>query len=170
MLRIVSRWTCVAIVTVACAVSRAQTIPPVRTESLAGNKVILPDDFHGRTAVLVLGFSKGSQDQVAAWGKRLAADYRDSTTIVFYEMAMLASVPRPIRGFVTRSMKKSVPERAQPHFLPLTADEDAWHTLTRYKGGDSASVLVVDPTGAVRWQTQGPATEATFQELKRHLP
>jgi hypothetical protein len=148
----------------------AQSIPPVHTASLAGNTVSLPDDLHGRTLILVLGFSRGSQDEVTAWGKRLAADYNDSAAIQYYELAMLASVPRPLRGFVIRSMKNSVPSHAQPHFLPLTTDEDAWRSLTRYKSGDSAYVLVIDSIGAVRWQTQGPATDAAIHELKRHLP
>jgi hypothetical protein len=169
MHRIMSRWMGIGL-SMVCAISAAQTIPPVHAEALAGNRVVLPDDLHTRTAVLVLGFSKGSQDEVTAWGKRLAADYRDSTSIVYYEMAMLASVPRPIRGFVIRSMKKSVPDRAQARFLPLTSDEDAWRTLIHYQGGDAASVLVVGPTGHVLWQTQGPVTEPVMQELKHHLP
>ncbi len=169
MFRTLTHLVCAASLLSAFALP-AQSIPAVHTEALAGNQVNLPDDLHGHTAILVIGFSRGSQDEVAAWGKRLAADYNGSPTVQYYELAMLASVPRPLRGFVTRSMKKSVPERAHAHFLPIITGEDAWRALARYKGGDSAYLLVVDPTGTVRWQTQGPATDGTAQELRRHLP
>lgn len=147
-----------------------QSIPPIHAESLAGNTVILPADLHGHPAILILGLSRGSQDQVAAWGKRLATEYNDAATVQFYELAMLASVPRPIRGFVIRSMKKSVPSRAQPRFLPLTSDEAAWRTLARYNGGDDAAILLIDGHGTLLWQTHGPPTDTALQELHRHLP
>lgn len=149
--------------------SSMKRIPAVRGNSLAGTEVVLPDALRGKVGVLVLGFSRGSQGQVTTWGRRLAAEWKDSASVVYYEMPMLAGVPRLLRGVVTRSMKSSIPERAQSRFVPITSDEDAWRALAHYSKGDDAYVLVVDGDGRVIWQTEGEATDAAFGEVKERV-
>jgi len=150
-------------------VAHQARIPAVKSVSMAGDTVELPDALRGKVGVLVLGFSKGSQGQVTTWGRRLAAEWKDSASVVYYEMPMLAGVPRMLRGMVTRSMKSSIPERAQSRFVPITSDEDAWRALAHYSKGDDAYVLVVDGEGRVVWQTQGGATDAAFAGVKERV-
>ena len=147
----------------------AGRIPEVHGISFAEQAVNLPEILKGKVGVLVVGFSHGSQDQVMGWGKRLAGDYRDSPTVVYYEMPVLASVPRMLRGFVEGKIKDSVPDAARARFVPLLENEAAWRTVAHYKGGDDAYVLVVDEHGVVRWETQGAATDASSGALKERV-
>src|SRR5450756_1509470 len=87
------------------AQSAPERIPEVHGTSLAEQQVHLPKDLQGRIGVLVLGFTQGSRDAVAGWGKRLSADYADSPTVAYYEMPVLAGVPRFIRGMVIGKIK-----------------------------------------------------------------
>ncbi|RXH57631.1 hypothetical protein [Granulicella sibirica] len=148
----------------------AQTIPEAHCTSLAGTTVNLPADLQGRTTILVLGFSRDSQQSVTTWGRRLAADFATSTTVSFYELAMLESVPRIMRGLVLRSMKKDVSERNQPHLLPITDNEPLWRNLAHYDKPEDAYVLLVAPDGAILWQAAGPPTDAAYADLRKHLP
>ena len=147
----------------------AVEIPPVHATALTGEKVDLPSGLNGRVGILVLGFSQGSRDAVAGWGKRLAAEYKASTTVLYYEMPMLESVPGLLRGYVTRKIGESIPDVGKSRFVPVLDHEKDWKKLTGYKGGDDAYVVVVEPAGAVRWKLQGPAADGSFAELKRQV-
>jgi hypothetical protein len=147
----------------------AERIPEVHSTSLMNEAVNLPAALQGKVGVLVIGFSRGSRDAVTVWGRRLAADYRDSPAVMYYEMPVLASVPGMLRGMVVRSMRSSVPERAQARFVPITDQEKAWRQVTHYGNPDDPYVLVVNSQGDVEWQTQGPATDATYAALKQHV-
>ena len=144
-------------------------IPEVHATSFSNEAVNLPEGLKGKVGVLVLGFSRDSREADSAWGKRLASDYRESPTVVYYEMPVLAAVPRMIRGMIVKSMKSSVPASEQSRFVVIVENEAAWKTVTHYGRPDDPYVLVVDSQGSVVWQTQGASTEAAYAELKQHV-
>jgi ATP synthase subunit 10 len=174
-LRMLLRWRHGMWVTAICfgvVPGRAQTaerIPAARGTTLAGDAVALPDAFKGDAGVLVVGFSKASQGAVAAWGRRLAKDYRESQKVPYFEVAMLEGAPRLLRGMIVHEMRSSVPEAERAHFLTLTDGETAWRAAAHYAKPDDAYVLLVDGSGAVRWQMEGDATDAAYAALKRGL-
>ena len=144
-------------------------IPEVHATSFSNEAVKLPEDLKGKVGVLVLGFSKDSREADSAWGKRLAADYRESPTVMYYEMPVLAAVPRMIRGLIVKSMKSSVPASEQARFVVILENEAAWKTVTHYGRPDDPYLLVVDSQGSVVWQTQGAVTDAAYAALKQHV-
>lgn len=151
------------------AASTAARIPEVHTPSLSNEQVSLPEGLRGKPGVLVIGFSQSSRDAVTAWGRRLAADYRDSPSVLYYEMPVLASVPRLVRGLVIRQIKASVPERAQPRFVPLLDKEQEWRSAAHFDKANEAYVLLVDGKGLIQWQTEGGPTDRQYAELKEQL-
>ena len=144
-------------------------IPPVHGTVLSGSAVELPDALRGKTGVLVIGFSQGSRDQVATWGRRLEVDYRGSSTVTYYEMAELASVPRFLRGLVLKKIREDVPQGAQERFLPVFDHEADWKTATGFRSANDAYVLVVNGNGTVRWRTAGIASDTAYAEVKRQI-
>jgi len=147
----------------------AARIPEVHSTSFSNEAVNLPEGLQGKVGVLVLGFSRDSRDADSAWGKRLAADYRESPTVVYYEMPVLAAAPRMLRGMIVKSMKSSVPASEQARFVVILENEAAWKTVTHFERPDDAYVLVVDSQGSVVWQTQGSPTDAAYAALKQHV-
>ena len=145
------------------------TIPTVHAAALNGDAINLPASLKGRSAVLVVGFSQGSRGEMTAWGKRLADDFHDSPTVRFYEVSMLESVPKFLRGYVLRKIAADVPDPAKPHFLSIDDHEAEWRSVAGYRKPDDAYVLVVDSAGQVCWKAEGPATEAMYQQVKDHL-
>ena len=147
----------------------AQKIPELHGTTFSGQAVSLPEAFRGKVGILVIGFSQGSREAVTVWGTKLAADYLDSPSVAYYEIPVLASVPKLIRGFVAGRIKASVADRGKPHFIPLTEDEAAWRALVHYQAPDDAYLLLVDGDGIVHWQTQGPATDTTYAALTERV-
>ena len=144
-------------------------IPPVHGVTLTGERVDLPEAFQGKVGVLVVGFSLASRGDVTAWGKRLASDYRDPKGVTYYEMPMLASVPRLLRGWVLKKIAAEIPQPAQGRFLPLYDDEPEWRAAAGYTKPDDAYVLVVDGAGVVQFHAQGQATETTYAEVRKRV-
>jgi hypothetical protein len=147
----------------------AARIPEVQATSLSNEPVNLPEALQGKVGVLVLGFSRDSRVADSAWGKRLAADYRESPTVWCYEMPVLAGAPRMIRGLIVKSMKSSVPASEQGRFVVILDNEAAWKTVAHYGRPDDPYVLVVDSQGNVVWQTQGVLTDAGYVALKERV-
>ena len=145
------------------------TVPAVQGELLSGTKVNLLESLQGKSGVLVVGFSQGSREEVAAWGRRLAGDYRDSPNVVYYEMPVLAGVPKLLRGWVLKKVNEGVPDRAKGHCLPVMEHEAEWKQAAGFTRDEDAYVLVVDGAGKVTWRTEGAVDDARFAEVKRHL-
>jgi hypothetical protein len=144
-------------------------IPELHGTSFTNQPVNLPQDLQGKIGILVVGFSQGSREAVTAWGKRLATDYSDSPSVKFYELPVLAGVPKFMRGLVAGKIKNSVSDRGRPHFVPVTENEAGWRALTHYERGDDACVLVVDGQGLVVWQNQGNFSESAYGAMKEQV-
>jgi hypothetical protein len=148
----------------------AERIPDVHSTSFADQAVNLPAALQGKAAgILVLGFSRGSREAVTGWATKIAADYRTSDVVAYYELPVVASVPAFVRGIVLRSIKSSAPERAHKRIVPITANEAEWRTVVHYGQPDDSYVLVVDGEGNVVWQTQGEPTDAAYAALKQQV-
>jgi hypothetical protein len=148
----------------------AERIPEVHGTSFANKAVNLPAALQGKAAgILVIGFSRGSREAVTGWATKIAADYRTSTVVAYYELPIVAGVPGFVRGMVLRSIKSSTPERAQPRVVPVANNEAGWKAITHYGEADDAYLLVVDNVGNVVWQTQGQPTDAAYAALKQQV-
>jgi hypothetical protein len=147
---------------VTSAFAQSAHIPTLHVTAFDGTPIHLPDPVHPRPAILVLGFSQSSRPQVADWGKRLAAD----PAFAFYELPVLAAVPRLLRPLILGHIRASVPPILQPHFAPLLTDETQWRQAVQYTAPDDAYLLLVDPTGTILWRAHGPLTDATFAALQ----
>jgi hypothetical protein len=150
----------------------AQRIPDLHAVAFSGDRVDLPQAIQGHTAILIVSFSQDSRDNVTAWFHRLAADYRNSPTILYYELPVVAGVPRFLRSYVTNKIKDSVSIPARPRFIPVDDHEDEWKSVTGYtrQNGDDAFLLIVDGSGNIRTHmVAGPPTDQTYAELRQRL-
>jgi ATP10 protein len=144
-------------------------VPALQATSFAEQTVKLPEVLQGKVGVLVLGFTHASQDAVTGWGKRLGVDYHDSPDVQYFEMPVLAAVPKMVRGMVIGKIKGSVPEPAKAHFVPILENEAGWRAVASYKSGDDAYVLLVDGQGVVQWQTHDAVSDAAYGRLKEQI-
>lgn len=163
---------CLLFAVAASANGQVKQIPPIHAIAVSGEHVDLPSGLHGRVAVLVVSFSQGSRDEVTAWGRRLEADYHGSPNVLYYEMPVLAGVPRPLRGWVTRKIKDSIPAPAQPRFVPILDHEAEWKAAAEFGrngGEEDAYVLVVDSSGNILSRMAGAPSDQSYAELTKRL-
>jgi hypothetical protein len=149
------------------APSISSTIPPTSASALDGHNVTLPRDLAAHATVLILGFSKNSADATTPWEKAVRTTLASPPSISFYDIPFLQDAPSFVRPLILRSIRKQVPDVLKPNFLPLVSDEAAWKGLANYdkSAPDAAYVLLVDRSGAVRWQTHQPFSSALLAQV-----
>jgi hypothetical protein len=144
----------------------AATIPSATGTALDGHTVSLPRDLSPHATILILGFSRNSQDTTTAWEKPVRTTLAGSN-IAFFDMPFLEDAPSFLRPLILRAIRKQVPDVLKPRFVPLTAGESAWKQVAGFtpSAPDAAYILLVDRTGHVLWQTHEPFTQTRFDQL-----
>ena len=148
------------------ATALASTIPTATGTALDGHSVSLPRDLSPRATILILGFSRNSQDATTAWEKPVRTSFA-TPDIGFFDMPFLEDAPTLIRPLIVRAIRKQVPDVLKPRFVPLTSGESAWKQSAGFNPSapDAAYVLLVDRSGRVLWQTHEPFSQARFDQL-----
>src|SRR5215467_1026935 len=97
-----------------------QALPPVEGETLSGKKVTLPAAAGGQPALLIIGFTHGSQTQTKAWADRAAHD-----RLPAWSVAVLEDVPRLVRGMATHGIRGGTPKDRFDRFVLVFHGEKA---------------------------------------------
>jgi hypothetical protein len=150
MVLLAGGWTCL----------QAEQFPRVEGENLLGKTIVLPDAAAGHAAVIVIGFTHGSQNPTKAWTSSVPQE------LPIYSIAVLEDAPRMVRGMAVHGMKGGVPEDKRDHFVVVYHNEKELKQATGFEHPDDAYVLLLDKDGAVRWRFHGPVTDAALQELE----
>lgn len=153
----------------ALAAQQDQPTLRIEGESFTGQKVVLPDAARGKVAVLIFGFTKASKEPTSAWANKIQSEFGSRHGFVLYQLPVLESVPRFIRGMVISSIKKGVSENMRAQFVPILQNEAQLKKLVKYKEADDAYLVVLDPNGQVALQTDGQFSEEAYGEFRTHL-
>jgi hypothetical protein len=140
-----------------------QTIPAIEGETLSGRKVSLPAAAQGRSALLIIGFTRGSQTQTKAWSQRV----RDRFPA--WSIVVLEDVPRLVRGMVTHGIKSGTPQELYDRFLLVYHGEKELKQAAGFDRPDDAYLLVIDGSGAIRWSFHGAVTDAALEQAGRQF-
>jgi hypothetical protein len=150
---------------VAASAVLAAVVPHTEAESLSGKPVVLPDALAGRAAIFVVGFTRRSQSQTAAWSAQLTKDYGDEARLQRYSVAVLDDVPAFVRGMVVGGIRRGVPKEQHDAFLLVFHDGKAWKELAGVTNSDDAYVVLVDRTAHVVARAHG-AVEESYASLR----
>ena len=162
----ISQWMKATAVAVTIVLGAA--LPHTEAETLSGKKVVLPDALIGRPAIVVIGFTKRSQSQTAAWATQLTKDYGTEPRLQRYSIAVLDDVPGIVRGMVISGIRRSVPKEQQDTFIVLTHDTKPWRDLAGITNADDAYVIFFDNTAHVIAQTHG-SVETAYAPLQPEI-
>jgi hypothetical protein len=148
----------------AAAVCAEQSLPPTEGETLAGKKVTLPAATGGQPALLIIGFTHGSQTQTKAWADRAAHD-----RLPAWSVAVLEDVPRLVRGMATHGIRGGTPKDRFDRFVLVFHGEKALKQAVGFDRPDDAYLVVVDGAGMIRHTYHGPVTDAEVEQIGAQL-
>ena len=149
--------------------SSAQSIPAVKAKALDDTEVTLPDPAGKQTLILIVGFSKKSGEPSRVWTKKISADYNTDARIAYFVVPVLQGAPSLVRPMILHGMRKGVPARELPHFVPLYSNESDWKKVVNFSAPDDAYLIVAAPDGHLVWQAHGPYSDAMYADLKKSV-
>ena len=144
----------------------AQQFPHLEEESLAGQKVVLPESVSGKIAVLVLGFSKASSTPTGAWARRLHEEFEKNPGFALYQLAVIEEAPSFIRPMITSGMKKGMPDAQRAYVVPVVHRESELKKLVNFKQPDDAYIVLLDRNSTIVYQTHGASLDPGYTELR----
>jgi hypothetical protein len=146
--------------------AHSESLPRLKGETLSGKQIVLPDDAHGKIALLVIGFTKKGGQSTDVWGKRFKKDFGTDQRYVVYPVAVLEEVPRFIRGIVTSGMRRGVAPGEQDRFVTLFQGEAGLKHFVAYSSPDEPYLLLLDADGKVQWHGHGLFREQDYTALQ----
>ena len=129
---------------------------PART--LADADIAVPEDLPAG-ALLIVGFSRGSNAQTEPWRKRVDADAELAP--LAYSVLVLEGAPRWVRGLIVRGVRRAVPEDQHESVLVVTQDGDAWRAWVGFEpeSQDAAYVVRLDGLGGTCFRHVGAVSD-----------
>jgi hypothetical protein len=156
----------VALVIFGSRVASAHRALPAVT--LSGTKLIVPADLPKKAILFVIGFSKASRPQTAAWSRALAGRFSNDTVGV-YSASVIEEVPWVLRGFVASRIRDSIPTVLHDRFLLISKRSCAWKEMVAFIKPDTAYLVLMDISREVVFRESGPVTRMKLQALADEL-
>lgn len=139
-----------------------QPLPKTAVETLAGQKVSIPEVFGGKPAVVVWSFSRKAGDATKTWVEPLAQQ-----GVAVWSAAMLESAPRLVRPMIRAGMRRETPAGRQDRALLLYSGEKKWRGLLQVEREEEPLVVLVDGRGTVVWSLAGLASADSLKEVRQ---
>lgn len=158
-----------ALVLATAILARAQSalmpLPRMEGETLSGKAIVLPDDIHGKIALLGIGFSKKGGQSTRPWEQRFKKDFGKDERYAVYPVAVLEDAPRFIRGMIVGGMRRGIPAQEQDRFVTLFHGEANLKRFVAYSAADEPYLLLLDAKGEVQWRGHGFFREEDYIAL-----
>ncbi len=142
-----------------------QPMPITDAQSLSGHELTLPSAIAGHPAVIVIGFSHGSQRAMERWDKEIGAQVTAKPGVPLYNIAVLQDAPKFVRGMIKGSMKALVPAAGQDWFLTVVQGEEELKKAVDFSATDEAYVVVLNSSGKIVFHTHGDPSESAKREV-----
>ncbi len=144
--------------------------PEVQGQNLDGRWFNLPADFEGERNLVFVAFERGQQAEVDTWlplARRLTSEI---SGMRYYELPTIRKLPGFVRGWIDGGMRDGIPDpAARAATITLYLDKEPFRRALDIRTEKSITILVVDRTGGVHWQTVGVWTPEKESALRRLL-
>jgi hypothetical protein len=130
--------------------------PKFSGQTISGRAVTLPEA--GKQWVAIFGFSRAAGDDAGRGREHV-------DKLGCYEIVMLESVPRLLRGMVASGIKSGMPPDVRDRTILYYKEEAVWKQRLAVSDDKRAYVVLVDGSGRVLWTNSGPFSEAEFAKL-----
>src|SRR5215471_1210316 len=138
--------------------AQIEMFPALNGETLTGKKVSLPGESQ-IPILIVIGFSRASQQQTLEWGKCMHQLKAQQLEFNYRPVAELESVPRPFRGFVEKNIRNAVPSELHDNFVLLYEGEKTLKQLSHFNRDEEAYAFLLDRKAGISWQDHGPCND-----------
>ena len=127
-----------------------EVFPTVTGTSLAGEEVILPEDYEGGPSIYLIGYVQQTQFDIDRWTIGLLQVGPQAKIVEIPTIPGL--VPTLISGWIDDGMRSGIPEEDWPAVVTVYgSDAGLVANMTGTLKPNNARVLLVDGDGVIRW-------------------
>lgn len=139
--------------------------PSLAAETLAGNKVNLPEDVKVKKAFLVVAFERKAQSQADDWFEVYAKQFQ-AEGYVFYELPMISSMWKWMSGFIDSGMRSGVPSYKHNNVATYYGALEIYIKALGVKDRSLVYVFTLNETGEIVGRTTGVVDPKKIMLLK----
>jgi hypothetical protein len=149
------------------ALQAGSILPTFSGRTVTDRPLSLPGSSREKPTVLVFSFSRTAGKDARLWNEHLAKDFPGEVSA--YGVIQLESAPKVFRQLAVSGIKSSMPVSVQDRTIVLYRDEQLWKQRLAVKDESRAYVVLLDPSGTIRWINSGAFSDATYGLLKTKL-
>jgi hypothetical protein len=131
--------------------------PALTTDSLAGNKVTLPDSAKGKVTLVVLSFKRDSQSQNDSWLGPFEKEFGQNQGYFFYEIPMIRKRFVFMAPLIDGGMRAAIPNEKHKNVITFYGNVDPYKQALKIEDIYLGYAYLLDQEGIIRWQGQGTA-------------
>jgi hypothetical protein len=146
----------------------ADTLPRLEADSMGGTHVVLPADLAGKPFVLLLAFTKESEDDLKAWSRKLLDDRLAQNAAVY-----VVVVADKTAFFARKHVRKMVENAAvgtkdqiNSNVL-ITFDGTGWDALVPPGDKHTAGVVVCDASGSIVYAKREAYSDSNLADVEK---
>jgi hypothetical protein len=143
--------------------------PALAGKTLAGQPLALPLP-SGRATLLVLGFSREAATVMVPWLQACRSRPDAGMPAVdCYDVRMVQGIPRLVRGFVEKGMRKESPSELLDSTLLVYRDNQLWKRRLGVRDPETAYVVLLSSDGRVAALFEGPFEAQRLEDALSRL-
>ena len=133
--------------------------PQLIARNLEGEKIEIPQSFHGDFNLVLVAFKRWHQSLVNQWVS-LAQFHQENRKILdIYELPTLDSSYKLAKFWIDGGMRLGIPDKTiRKHTITLYLNKREFDKKLGIKNEDTIQVLVLDNDGAILWREEGKLT------------
>lgn len=115
---------------------------------------------------MIFSFSRAGGRDAQNWAQRFSKEH---PLLAGYNTIFLESVPRPFRSLAVSGIRNAMPPAVQDRTLLLYEEQAGWQKRLQVQDLHNASVVILSPTGGIRWICSGRFTEANYRRAEGEI-
>jgi len=139
--------------------------PEISSETLAGTKIILPNDARGNITLITIAFKHGTQQQLDTWLNPFLEEFGTTPGFTFYEIPMLASTVKPFAFRIDGGMRSGIPEEKHKNVMTYYGNYTEYMGVLHIDDVTLGYAFLLDQEGVIRWHGEGFATKDMIREM-----
>lgn len=145
--------------------------PSVSAYSLDKERANLPQDFAGKTNLLLISFETEQQKQIETWLPTALAIQHSNFDFRFYRLPVSNRENFVFRWWELSSMRSDETDPETWHWIvPLYIDKQAFRRALQIPDERQIVLLLADKQGRILWRTTGPMTPEKRATLFAAVP
>ena len=139
--------------------------PTVTGESLTKERVVLPDKYKGKLALVLIGYQQRTQFDIDRW---ILGVLQAEIPVELVEVPTIAGMmPQMVQGFINNGMRSGIPEADWGSVVTVYEDAPKIVEVLGNERPQSAHVVLLDTEGRIVWSSNIGYSASQVLELKK---